>query len=170
MPTLVGNAKFTETVAILSNLAPIAIDGSTGYTTGIQIANVSGGATIPKDVERLVFILQCGVLADTVDMKLQLSAANTMGTPTDITSYAITQVAGLSNVGGGTIKVIEISAAAIAKALAATPTKIFIGALVTVGSTGAGGVVAVLVLGISKEMSAYSLVDSAALVTEVVGD
>lgn len=164
----VGNAKFTESVAILAQMAPIAIDGSTGITTPtIQIANIAGGATIPKDIERLVFILQMGVLADVVDMKLQLSAStnNTLGTPTDITDAAITQVAETAD---GTIKVIEISAAAIAKALAAVPTKVFIGALITVGSTGAGGVVSCLVLGIGKELSAKDLMTSASLLTEVI--
>jgi hypothetical protein len=147
------NMKITEGMVILGSLEPQSL--SSGATRPFDFVK-------PGDCDRIAFILDVGVTTTILDMKLQLSATPFTaahggigdtggGTPTDVgTTYAITQISATQD---HRIVVIEITAAAYNAALAAVPTKVYIGALVT-ASGGGAGLISGIIIGRAKTLPA----------------
>jgi hypothetical protein len=166
----VGNQKITELISILGGLDPILVAEDTTLAT--DFVNVNGQ-------ERIAFVFRIGVTDRTVDIKLQLSATGDKtgvggvggGTPTDLgTTFAATQVAAT---GDNRVIVIEARASDIMAKMATVPTKVYLGALITVAAAASeevGAYVSCVILGLSGTRGSYArLPAEASVVAEVAG-
>jgi hypothetical protein len=140
--------RLHENYGLVGTIDPQAVDGATVLSDAVDMSAL----------EELFVILLLGVIEDVVDMKLTQAVTST-GTYKDVTSAAITQIAGTGDAGQA---IISIRPGNLDRANSYR----YVKASVTVGSTGAGGLVAVAMLGRCKFIPAkdYDLASVAEIV------
>lgn len=142
--------KINEGVAIPeAGIAPVSAGTGTTNTLGVDMSRFA----------RVRFNLMTGVLGSsaTVDMKLKQSAASNLGSATDITNAAITQIVKAS--GDGKIACIEL------KPEMMTAGQRYAFAAVTVGT--AASLLAVFVEGVPSQAKPANQFNSAVVVQQV---
>jgi hypothetical protein len=134
---IIMNSKWSEQTAIIGRITPQVLDGASLSTTGIRFEDVQ--------CKGMCFIVYTGTMSDVVDAKLvQAATSDLTSSPSDITSYAVTQIATAS---AGKVVTIEIDE----KDVPLLSTKPYVGVTVTAGSTGSTTIVTGIALGFNMK-------------------